>query len=132
MAGTKNIDTKKTQKIIILITILLITIFGLYNISMVIIKSINKQTYIITVTDKQRVTYGHIWNVHKYLIFTEDEDGVIRVFENTDSFIYAKFNSSDIYAKLKLGSKAEITAVGMRIPGWSMYKNIIDVKLIDQ
>jgi len=126
-----DVSVKKTQKKVMIIIILLITVFILYNVFMLIITNVNRQIYSVTVTDKLRVTYGHIWNQHKYLIFTEDEYGIIRVFENTDSLIYSKFNSSDVYAQLKVGSKVKLTTVGVRIPERSMYQNIINVEFID-
>lgn len=86
----------------------------------------NENIYDVKVTEKI-VKTGK--DSSRYLIFTEI-DGVERVFENTDSFFKFKFNSSDIYAKLKIGKSYKIRAYGFRIPVISWYENIIDVNLI--
>ena len=59
----------------------------------------------------------------KYLVFTDNE-----VFENTDSWLYLKFSSSDLYAKLKEGGTYRVKVAGWRIPFISWYKNIIEIK----
>lgn len=84
----------------------------------------NESEYTTTVTKTERV-YG---KTSKYLIFTEDKSGNIRVFENTDSFFRLKFNSSDLYAVIKEGETYTFTVVGYRIPFLSMYENIIEIE----
>ena len=59
----------------------------------------------------------------KYLVFTNNE-----VLENTDSWLYLKFSSSDLYAKLKEGQTYKIKVAGWRIPFLSWYRNIIEIK----
>jgi hypothetical protein len=61
----------------------------------------------------------------KYLIYTENG-----VYENTDTFCYMKFNSSDLYGKLstKVGKEVTVKVTGLRIPILSMYKNIVQIK----
>lgn len=58
----------------------------------------------------------------KYLIFTENE-----VFQNTDSILYGKFNSSDLYGSLEAGKTYKLKVYGWRIRFLSMYRNIITV-----
>lgn len=58
----------------------------------------------------------------KYLIFTDKG-----VFENTDSLLFFKYNSSDLYAKLRNGSCYDIKRTGWRITFFSVYPNIIKV-----
>jgi hypothetical protein len=82
----------------------------------------DRDVYIAKVTEKERVVNGES---SKYLIFTELKDGRVRVFENTDSFIEFKFNSSDLYGKLKEGKTYELRTYGWRIPFLSKYENII-------
>ncbi len=82
----------------------------------------DRDVYIAKVTEKERVVNGES---SKYLIFTELKDGGVRVFENTDSFIEFKFNSSDLYGKLKEGKTYELRTYGWRIPFLSKYENII-------
>ena len=95
------------------------------------LQNINEETYTVHVIEKMRVTYGHIYNVHKYLIYTIDDNGIVRVFENTDSIPHKKFNSSDIYARIQIGKVYTLRTVGFRLPVFSMYKNIIGVELRD-
>lgn len=57
-----------------------------------------------------------------YLIFTDGE-----VFQNKDSIFFWKFNSSDIQGNLKIGSTYKVKVVGVRIPIFSLYRNIIEV-----
>ena len=72
-----------------------------------------------TVTKAERVNYG---DTSKYLIFTQSE-----TFENVDSYIFMKFNSSDVYATIFPGETYCFHVVGWRVEYWSMYRNIIDL-----
>jgi hypothetical protein len=57
-------------------------------------------------------------------VFTEEGE----VFENSDTFFYQKWNSSDIYGKLTVGNKYKATVYGWRIPFLSNYRNIIEIE----
>ncbi len=59
----------------------------------------------------------------KYLVFCEEE-----VLENTDSFWYLKYSSSDVYRDLKEGQVYDLRVYGWRIPFFSQYRNIIEIK----
>lgn len=72
----------------------------------------------IVVTDKQSIVQDQR---NKYLIFTEKE-----VFENTDTLIYWKWNSSDVYNNIKIGKPYKIKVCGVRWPVMSWYRNIIE------
>ena len=109
----------------------LVAIFVLYGAGIAVLQNSNKQIYTVTVTDKARVTYGHIYNTHKYLIYTIDGEGAARIFENTDSLLRMKFNSSDFYALIKTGETYEFTVIGYRLPFFSMYKNIISAAPVE-
>lgn len=63
----------------------------------------------------------------KYLIFTE-KDGV---FENTDSWFYFKWNSSDVQNSFVVGGKFKISYYGWRIPFISSYPNIIKAEKVE-
>lgn len=54
-----------------------------------------------------------------YLVQCDNE-----VYQITDLLFKGKFNSSDIYANLKVGKTYEITTTGYRFKFLSMYKNI--------
>ena len=79
------------------------------------IESVENKT--ICVTEKERVTSR---NDAKYLVFTNNE-----VFENTDTIMFWKWNSSDVYGKLKPGKCYEAKVNWFRVPFLSMYRNII-------
>ncbi len=75
----------------------------------------------ITVEEKERVCSSD--NECKYLIFTNKG-----VFENTDSYLQFKFDSSDVYGALKPESTYKVKINGLRVPFLSMYKNILNVE----
>ena len=87
----------------------------------VIAKS-TRETVIATVRKTERVTVGFGDEMtSKYLIFTDSE-----VFENTDSPVFWKFNSSDIYGRIEVGKTYRFDVVGYRINVLSSYRNIIE------
>jgi len=71
----------------------------------------------IKVDGKERV---QTQDSSKYLVFTEKE-----VFENTDALFRFKFDSSDLYGKLKEGGKYQCDVYGWRISFFSMYRNLV-------
>lgn len=91
--------------------------------------SFNDTEYIVTVTDKERVEYD---GSSQYLVFTEDEQGNVIVFENTDNFLRGKWNSSNVQGELKSGHTYKVIVVGYRVPFLNMYQNIIKIEEIEQ
>jgi hypothetical protein len=78
----------------------------------------------LIVQGKERVVTGSgDQQSSKYLIFTDAE-----TFENVDSWLALKFNSSDVYGSIVEGSTCEFTVTGWRIPLLSWYRNILDAK----
>ena len=78
----------------------------------------------ITVKDKERITTGSgERSKGKFLVYAVGE-----VFENTDSFIFWKMNSSDVQNELERGESYRIRVAGWRIPFFSSYRNIIEVE----
>lgn len=75
------------------------------------------ETIETTIQSKERINDGF---TSKYLIFTEKE-----VFQNSDTWAFLKFNSSDVYGKLKEGATCQLKVNGFRVPFFSMYRNII-------
>lgn len=108
-----------------LLPILLIVIVLLSSIPL----SFNDKEYTITVTEKDRIVKS---KSSYYLIWGHDENGTEYVFKNDDNFLRLKFNSSDIYGKLKVGESYKITVVGLRIQIFSMYKNIIKYEKVEE
>lgn len=90
--------------------------------------SFNDKNYIVTVTRVERVNDD---TDSKYLIFCEEEDGDVIVFENADKWVRGKFDSSNMYAKIKEGHKYKFTVVGWRIPIFSTYQNIIKMEEVE-
>jgi len=84
-----------------------------------------RSTYIVTITNK-RIVEGR--SSDKYLIYTQMEDGSIKVFKNTNSLLELKIRSEDVYWALTINKKYEIKAYGLNIPLLSSYQNIIKVK----
>ena len=80
--------------------------------------------YTVTVTDKQIKRIG---GRDVYLVFTILDDGSPRVFKNTDSRLYLKFNSSDMNALLRVDHKYRLKTVGWRWGVKSWYENILKV-----
>lgn len=80
-----------------------------------------------TVTDKDIKNYE---SGSKYLVYTEDKHGNTKVFEVTDNLLAFRFNSSDVYAGIKVGKTYKFTVAGHRREFFSWYPNIYDYKEI--
>ena len=114
----KNFGFTKT----VIILVILIFVIGIFS---SVWLSFNDHEYTVTITYKERVNKD---DYSKYLIFGEDENGTVHVFENTDTALRFKFNSSDIYGKVKEGATYTFVVTGIRIPVLDEYENIIKVK----
>lgn len=86
---------------------------------------LTSDTTTFTVTDKERITTNNNNNniSSKYLVFTNSE-----TFENTDCFVYFKFDSSDLQSKIRRGRTYKAHVYGWRIPFLSSYRNIVSVE----
>jgi len=122
----------KSRTVIIAACILAVLMI-LYQVGVTTLQNVDKRTLTVRVTDKLRVSYGHIWNTHKYLIFAiDDETDTVYVLENTDSAPHLKYNSSDFFARIEVGKTYTFTTVGLRLPFLSMYRNIIGMELVEE
>ena len=74
----------------------------------------------VTINLKERVNKN---DDSYYLVFAENE-----TFKNTDSFMFLKFNSSDLQGQLRLDSTYKLKVVGWRIKFLSKYRNILKIK----
>lgn len=88
----------------------------------------NRHSAVITVTEKERVNQS---DDSYYLVFGKDESGKTVVYKNADDLFRMKFNSSDVQAQLEIGNTYEVQLVGLRVPFFSMYENILSAKEID-
>lgn len=83
----------------------------------------------VTVTDKD---VKNSEDGSKYLIFVEDENGLPSTYEITDSWLKGRFNSSDVYAGIKVGNTYTFTVGGSRNEFLSWYPNIYEYELIEE
>ena len=114
----------------------IVALIVLVSIGYEAIFNFNDKEYIITVTDKERIyetssSDGTHTTTSKYLVFGVDENGETLVFENTDTFIRGKLDSSTVQGSLIEGSTYKVTVVGYRVPFFSWYENIISVEELD-
>lgn len=111
------VDIEMIFYLIIAIIFIILIIGGIYFSTL---NYRNKKNTICVVKDKWVKPSS---KSSKYLVQCNNE-----VYEITDLFFKGKFNSSDIYIKLKKGHKYKITTTGYRIRFFSQYKNINKVK----
>jgi hypothetical protein len=71
-----------------------------------------------TITGKESVRSG---KSSKYLVFTN-----VTTYEVSDSLLFWRWDSSDVYGRLTVGKTYRATLQGWRIPIFSMYPNILD------
>lgn len=84
---------------------------------------VSSETIEITIKDKERITTGSGEDISsKFIVYGENE-----VFENTDSWLYLKFDSSDIQNGLETGRMYKVKVAGWRVPFFSWYRNIITI-----
>ena len=74
-----------------------------------------------TVTEKELMDRDG--NGARYLVWSEDE-----TFENVDSILKGKFNSSDLYGQLKVGNTYTCEVYGWRNSFFSYYRNLVKCK----
>ena len=104
---------------IVFLLIVLVALFG-YP----VVYRLSSETITIKIDDKERITTGSGEDISsKYLVYSDEE-----VFENTDSWTFFKFNSSDVQNELKAGKEYKVKVAGWRLPFFSSYRNIIEVK----
>jgi len=79
---------------------------------------------VIQIEDKERITTGSGEDLEsKFLVYSD-----IEVLENTDTWLFFKFNSADIQGELKKDSAYVVKVAGWRVPFLSMYRNIISIE----
>jgi len=84
-----------------------------------------RNTYIVTIANKRIIRHD---NIDTYLIYTQMEDGNIKVFQDTNNLLEFKTRSEDMYWGMIINKKYEIRAYGLNIPLLSFYQNIVEVK----
>jgi len=107
----------KIKKVIISIIVMIVVI--------ILFPHFFRNTYIVTIVNKREIIQG---NVHSYLIYTQLEDGSVRVFKDTNSLLEFKMHSDNLYWALAINRKYEVKAYGLNVPLLSSYENITKVK----
>lgn len=131
-AGGSNNNFKRKQRKTMCGMVIFVIGFIVLSMIISIPFNFNDHTYTVVITDKERIVKGSSKSTEsKYLIFADDVNGESMVFENTDTLLRLKWNSSNIQGKLKVGHTYKITVVGFRLSFMSMYENIIKVEEIE-
>jgi len=81
------------------------------------------RTIDIEVTGRERMVTSGQSNDSYWVIFTRNAD----VLRNSDSWLWLKFNSSSVQARLEPGRTYTVRVYGWRIAFFSMYPNIIEI-----
>lgn len=92
--------------------------FALYT-----IVKLNSERVVELVEIRSKIERCKTKDTCKFLIMTDKG-----VFENTDSLINFKFNSSDVFNELQVGGTYNLTVNGWRVPFMSWYPNIVSYK----
>lgn len=103
--------------ITIAVIILLTTAIMVANIA-------SKDVVEATVSRTERIANG---DDSKYLVFTEEGE----VFQNSDSWFFLKFNSSDLHGQIKAEQHYRFTVHGYRIHWLSAYRNILKAEVVE-
>lgn len=99
--------------------LLLVVVLGAF-LAYPIMYRLSAETITIHVDKTERIQDG---DTQKYMVYATNE-----TFENTDSWIFFKRNSSDVYGLIKVEQQYEVKVAGWRWPLISSYRNIIEVK----
>lgn len=75
----------------------------------------------IEVLEKERIGLRN--DNYKFLVYTPTE-----VFENTDTFLFFKYRSSDLQRDLTVGEEFKVRVAGWRVPFLSRHRNIIRIE----
>lgn len=87
-----------------------------------------KSTETFKIVDKY--VKGNSVGAGEFYIVGENKKGEKEVFKNTDSFAFFKFDSADMQQQVNLGSTYKLDVNWMRVPFFSMYRNVLDVELV--
>lgn len=74
-------------------------------------------TVTMTVDEKESVAQGS--SGHEYRVYTDKGTFVVK-----DSFVRPRFNSADVYARIKPGTTYRCEKFGWRAPFFSMFENL--------
>ncbi|HDE3818067.1 TPA: hypothetical protein PDJ76_001782 [Staphylococcus aureus] len=110
----------------------ILRLFGVIALMLVVISPIytvasyqNKEVHQGTITDKYNKRQD---KEDKFYIVLDNK----QVIENSDLLLKKKFDSADIQARLKVGDKVEVKAIGYRIHFLNLYPVLYEVKKVDK
>ena len=118
----KTVTVRNRGMTIIMVVLFAILAAALFGVSAAVTYGTLETIKGVTITrNGERVCTGTDKGTEcKYLEYTKDE-----VFENTDSLVFFKFNSSDVHNTIVAGKTCDLTVSGFRVPFLSMYRNIL-------
>lgn len=119
----EEMKMKKLKGITVIQAIVAIVIVAILLI-IPIAERASETTVTFTVEDKAIKRYDED---DKYLVYTDNG-----TYEITDSLVYLRWDSSDLYGKIKVGETYEAKVYGWRIPIVSSYKNIVSVTEVNE
>lgn len=122
--GDRRKVARQKRKVSIIKKLIMMFIFITIISGVIVIPHFITHNYVLTVTNK---TIEHSYGRDKYMVYTKSDNGVIYVFENTDSLIEGKNDSGPLYNGLLLNQKYEIETYGVTIPLISCFENITRV-----
>lgn len=118
---------KTLIEILVILSIALILLLLIGSCSMSAIAALDHDAYTATV---DRVETKRDGDSDRYLVFTTLDSGEVRVFSVEDSIIHWRWDSSDMYGEIKVGSTYEFDTYGWRVPFFSMYENVLELEVI--
>lgn len=113
----------KRQKGMTVIEVIIAITIAIILLIIPIAERASETTVTFTVEDKAIKRYS---DDDKYLVYTDNG-----TYEITDSLVYWRWDSSDLYGKIKVGETYEAKVYGWRIPIFSSYKNIVSVEEVE-
>lgn len=113
----------KRQKGVTIIEVIIVIAIAIILLIIPITERASETTVAFTVEDKAIKRYS---DDDKYLVYTDNG-----TYEITDSLVYWRWDSSDLYGKIKVGETYEAKVYGWRIPIFSSYKNIVSVEEVE-
>jgi hypothetical protein len=105
---------------LIIVAVVALCAWGFYT------TQLKTSTVTFTVQSKERIAEGNSGG--KYLVFSTANEA----YQVTDNILFGKTDSSNRYAALREGTTYECEAVGVRFSLFSMYKNLIECKVVTE
>ena len=112
----------------VLMALLLLGLFLTFIVIVPVLNYRNPERFTGTVSEEYIKRYSK--NDYFHVVVVLDE-GTQEIFQNRDAFWVGKFNSADLQQEIEIGRRYIFFVRGSRIRFLSMFRNIIDVNIID-